>query len=193
MSFDDIKRFVGQGVFPHKFAFTLLIPLRNIVFSPKTLIERLQLQDDLIVLELGPGPGYFSVEVARHVPKGKLYLADIQQEMLNYAKKRLDKRNIKNVEYALCDGITLPYADNKFDVVFMVTVLGEVDNKEQYVKELYRIMRMNGILSITEIAGDADKMSIKDIENLFNGSGFEIDKFYGNRKTFTINFRKVQA
>lgn len=72
----------------------------------------------------------------------------------------------------------------------MVTVLGEIENKQQYVKEFYRILRPNGILSISEQGGDPDKMSTKDIKNLLRGSGFEFDKLYGTEKYFTINFRK---
>ena len=58
-----IKNFGSKGVFPYQFAFTLLIPLRNIFLSPKKLISRLELKEDSIVLEIGPGPGYFSLKL----------------------------------------------------------------------------------------------------------------------------------
>lgn len=86
---------VKGGVFPYQLAFTLLIPLRNIFLSPKTLIQRLELKKDYNVLEIGAGPGYFSSEVARAVPRGVLVLADIQQEMLDLAGKRLAGKRIK--------------------------------------------------------------------------------------------------
>ena len=81
-SLKGIKEFTGKGIFPHQFAFTLLIPLRNIFLSPKQLIERLELKKNFAVLEIGPGPGYFSVKVAQYLTKGSLVLADIQEEML---------------------------------------------------------------------------------------------------------------
>ena len=95
---DILNRFAGKGVFPHQLAFTLLIPFRNIFLSPRELISRLGLKEGYEVLEVGPGPGYFSAVVARAIPKGRLVLTDIQQEMLDYAKKRLNKRKIYNVE-----------------------------------------------------------------------------------------------
>jgi ubiquinone/menaquinone biosynthesis C-methylase UbiE len=184
-----IKLLSGKGLFPPKYAFTLLLPLRNIFISPKELIKRLELSKNSVVLEVGPGPGYFSLHVARALTEGRIYLADIQQEMLDIARKRLTKRKISNVEYYLCNGTNLPIADETFDVIFMVTVLGEIENKNQYMEEFSRIIRKNGILSISEQAGDPDKMDPGEIENLVGGYGFITTRFYGTKKNFTMNFR----
>ncbi|MCP3965840.1 MAG: methyltransferase domain-containing protein [Lentisphaerae bacterium] len=133
--------------------FTLLIPFRNIFLSPSKLIKRLKLKDNHTVLEIGPGPGYFSPKVAKFLTQGKLVLTDIQQEMLDLARKRLDKRGIKNVKYKLCDGMSLEFDSKSFDRIFMVTVLGEVENKDIYLSEIHRILKDDGILSISELAG----------------------------------------
>ena len=185
-----IKRLAGKGLFPPQFAFTLLLPIRNIFLSPKALICRLKLEKSFIVLEVGPGPGYFSAKIARALPEGKLYLSDIQQEMLDFAKKRLIRKNIINVEYHLCNGTSFPFADGTFDVIYMVTVLGEIANREQYIKEFYRLLRNNGIVSISEQSGDPDKMEPAEIDELFKNSGFLPDGFFGTRRNFTLNFRK---
>jgi ubiquinone/menaquinone biosynthesis C-methylase UbiE len=184
----SIKRLAGKGVFPPKYAFTLLLPFRNIFISPGKLIERLELERNSIVLEIGPGPGYFSAKVAQVLPDGKLFLADIQEEMLNYAKKRLTRKKINNVEYHLCNGTSLPFNDNTFNVIFMVTVLGEIENKKEYIKEFSRVLRKKGILSISEQAGDPDKMDTIEIKDLLKDSGFKFDKLFGTNRNFTINF-----
>ncbi|MGL6193958.1 MAG: class I SAM-dependent methyltransferase, partial [Thermoguttaceae bacterium] len=125
-----LKRFVSKGVFPYQWAFTLLFPLRNIFLSPKRLMERIDLKEDSHVLEVGPGPGYFSVPIARKLRGGRLVLADIQQKMLDIAKKRLTKRGLHNVEYYLCDGDKFELPNNSFDIIFLVTVIGEVENQD---------------------------------------------------------------
>ena len=188
---NTVKRFASKGVFPHQFAFTLLIPFRNIFLSPKKLIERLELKEDHTVLEIGPGPGYFSLNVARKLKKGKLVLTDIQKEMLDYSKKRMDKKGIKNVEYKICDGNKLDFTDDSFDRVFMVTVIGEVEQKELYIKEIYRILKKGGILSISELAGDPDKMSVEEVEELVMICDFKLKNQYGSNKNYTINFEKM--
>lgn len=181
------------GVFPYQLAFTLLIPLRNIFLSPKTLIQRLELREDYNVLEIGPGPGYFSSEVAVAIPRGVLVLADIQQEMLDLAKKRLTRKMIGNVEYHLCNGIDFPFKGRGFDVIFMVTVLGEIDNKGQYLSECFRLLRPGGLLSISEQAGDADRMSTSEIKKVAYGAGFEFEIIYGTEKNYTMNFRRPRT
>lgn len=184
------KRFVAKGVFPHQFAFTLLIPLRNIFLSPAKLIQRLELKENMNVLEIGAGPGYFAVKIADVLVNGKLILADIQKEMLDYAKKRIDKKKLKNVEYYLCDGEKFNFPGNAFDRIFMVTVIGEIENKELYMNEFHRILKPGGILSVSELAGDPDKMTAKEVEELAVICGFKFHKIFGSKINYTVNFIK---
>jgi len=188
---DIINRMTNKGVFPHQFAFTLLIPLRNIFLSPRQLIHHMELQPFHQVLEVGPGPGYFSKKIAKVLTEGQLILADIQQEMLDYAKKRINKKNLTNVDYYLCDGNDFAFADNRFDRIFMVTVIGEVENKERYLQEFYRILKPGGILSISELAGDPDKMSPEELKDLAANAGFTTNQLFGNKRNFTLNFKKA--
>jgi len=186
-----LKRVTSKGVFPYQWAFTLLLPVRNIFFSPKQLIERIGLKENLTVLELGPGPGYFSIPVAKKLKSGMLYIADIQQEMLDYAKRRVEKRKLKNVSYYLCNGKTFDFKDNAFDIIYMVSVIGEVENKEEYIQEFYRILKPDGVLSITELAGDPDKMTVNELTSMIEKHQFILYNKYGNKRNFTLNFKKI--
>jgi ubiquinone/menaquinone biosynthesis C-methylase UbiE len=186
----SVNRFSGKGVFPPKYAFTLLIPFRNIFLSPKKLIQRLALKEGLHVLEIGPGPGYFSTHIANKLKQGRLVLLDIQQEMLDMAKKRIDKRRIQNVEYKLTDGFSFDLESNSFDRIFMVTVLGEVENKSNYLKEINRTLKNDGILSISELAGDPDKITVDELTSLVCRHGFEVSQIFGSHRNYTINFKK---
>lgn len=185
------KRFASKGVFPFQMAFTLLVPIRNIFLSPKELIRRVELRDSHSVLEVGPGPGYFSTKVAKALPAGKLVLADIQQEMLDYARRRIEKRGLGgNVEYYLCTGDGFALADESFDRIYLVTVIGEVENKEKYIAEFYRMLRPGGLLSISEQAGDPDKLSVEEVKELAAIGGFEFYNLYGSSRNYTANFIK---
>lgn len=184
--------FAGNGVFPPKYAFTLLFPLRNIFLSPKELIKRLDIKEDQNILEVGPGPGYFSIHVAKKLKRGRLVLLDIQQEMLDFSKRRLEKRKIANVEYKLTDGNGLDLESNFFDRVFMVAVIGEVDNKRNYLEEISRILKQDGILSISELAGDPDKLSIEELQALVTASSFEVVEIFGSKRNYTINFKNIK-
>lgn len=184
------KSLTSKGIFPYQWAFTLLFPLRKIFISPKQLIERMELEENHSVLELGPGPGFFSVPVAKRLKKGKFVLADIQQEMLDYAKKRIERRKLTNVDFYLCNGKNFALADESFHRIFMVTVLGEVENQDEYMQEFYRMLKPSGILSVSEQAGDPDKMTAAQISELAQKHNFSFYRIYGSRRNFTVNFKK---
>lgn len=90
------KRLSSDGIYPHEFAFLLDNPIRKIIISPKALAKRLHLKPQLNVLELGCGPGYFSGEVARNIYDGKIFLFDIQFDMLNKCKTKLPRLSSRN-------------------------------------------------------------------------------------------------
>lgn len=134
------------------------------------------------MLEIGPGPGYFSTHVAKKLKQGRLVLLDIQQQMLDMAKKRLVKRGILNIEYKLTDGLSFDFESNVFDRIFMVRLLER--------SKIKRTLKEGGILSIPELAGDPDKITIEEIQFLVCKYGFEVSHIFGNHLNYTANFKK---
>jgi len=187
---DTLHRFAGKGLYPPNLAWVLLIPFRNLYLSPAKLASRLELKKDSTVLEIGCGPGYFSPHIARRIPEGKLYLTDIQNEMLGKAKSRLLKYGIANFDIKPCDGNSLEYPDAFFDSIFLVTVLGEISNQTGYAAEMFRILKPGGILSISEQGGDPDALSLDEVKNILLPAGFQFKHVFGKRRTYTANFTK---
>jgi len=185
-----IKRFLGKGTYPCHLSFILDSPLRKLILSPQKLADRLHLKENSRVLEMGPGSGYFSVEVARRIPYGHLELFDLQQEMLEKARVKLEKAGLHNAGFTQGDAINLPFGENAFDVVFLVAVLGEVTDPEVCLRGIYRILRPSGLLSITEQPGDPDFLPLPVVRLLAEKAGFEFVESYGKKKNYTANFRK---
>jgi len=177
---------------PHTHAHHLLNPLRGLILSPKGLVKRLNLRPDATVLELGPGPGYFSLAVARAVPEGKLVLVDVQQEMLDMAKERLEGEGIGHVEYRRADAISLPAESESFDVVFLVAVLGEVPDRGACLREIHRVLRPDGLLAITEFkVGDPDFIPRPELLASVESAGFRSCARHGLLFHYTISFCKA--
>ena len=152
-------------------------------------MQRLEVKDESRILEVGPGPGYYSLPIAQKVTRGTLTLADIQPEMLDYAKKRLTKAGLSHVDYLLCNGSRFDLPDACFDIIFLVTVIGEVEHKEDYLREFRRLLKPGGILSFSEQVGDPDRMSPREVRSLAEQAGFIFDHLYGYEWNYTINFR----
>ena len=87
----------------------LLFPLRRIVFSPEKLVRHLHLTRTSRVLEVGPGPGFFSIDVAQAIPEGRLELVDIQLDMLQKARGRLRRAGVRNTGSTQANAVTLPF------------------------------------------------------------------------------------
>jgi CAAX protease family protein len=191
VSVSDIwRRFAGRGVYPHQLAFLLLLPFRRLRLSPATLLRHLQLSRTERVLEVGPGPGFFSIDVARAVPDGRLTLVDVQREMLQKARVRLQRKRVVNVGYAQADGAALPFRPSVFDVVFLVAVLGEVSNPKSCLLSISRVLRPGGRLSITEVAGDPDAIREDDLKTLAEGTHLEFEQSAYLHGGFVATFRR---
>ncbi len=186
---DVWRRFSGRGAYPHELAFLLLNPLRRLIQPKREFVRRLDLRRDFRVLELGPGPGYFSVEVARAIPEGALVLYDLQREMLGKARSRLARAGTANASFVQGDGSRLPFRSGVFDVAFLVAVLGEVPEPASCVASLHRVLRPGGLLSITETIGDPDALSQQDATRLLVSAGFELVETFEGRFGFTLRAR----
>ena len=187
---DTMARLTGKGVYPHQYARSLLNPLRGLILSNRKLIRRIGLISGTTVLELGPGPGYFSVPVARAIAPGMLLLLDIQPEMLAFACKRLQAAGCDNFEASAGDASALPFDDASVDTVFMVTVLGEVVRPEACIAEVARVLRPNGLLSISEMRGDPDYIRLADLLTLTAAAGFRQERTFRGLLHYTLNTRK---
>jgi len=173
----------------YKRAEHLLNPLRKFILSPSKLVKQLSLNQNANVLELGCGPGYYSAKVAQKIPDGKLTLVDIQQEMLDMAKRRMDSFGISNINYVQADASELPFENDSFNVIFLIAMLGEVPDKEKCIRELHRVLRTGGLLSISEQSYDPHFIQDSKMKHLI-GDMFHFEKEFGISRNYTVNFIK---
>ena len=86
------------------------------------------------MLEIGPGTGYYTFEMAGRLDGGQVDIFDIQQEMLDHVVREANKRGVTNVQPALGDAQALPYGDASFDAVVLITVLGEIPDQDRALR-----------------------------------------------------------
>jgi ubiquinone/menaquinone biosynthesis C-methylase UbiE len=190
--FEIIKHAFARGTFPHEMSFVLEWRWRNLLLSPQDLVKRLPLTKKSRVLEVGAGSGFYSVAVAEVLREGKLELLDLQEEMLSKARQKMESAGLKNVGYTLAKGDgRISFDDGSFDVVFMVTVLGEVKDRESLIREICRLLRTHGVLSVSEHLPDPDFVSSGKLRGLLENNGFRFKRRFGRRWAYTANYEKV--
>ena len=144
-------------------------------------------------LELGPGVGTFTIPAARRVgPTGKIIAVDIQSEMIAKLERNVRRANLTNVDTKVASAYELPLEDSCVDCVFFITVIGEIADPLRALREAYRVLKPDGMLSITEDFIDPDYNWPGETTRLIEGAGFEITDRFGSFWLYTLNSRKAQ-
>jgi ubiquinone/menaquinone biosynthesis C-methylase UbiE len=153
---------------------------------PHPLITRDRLRETLEpragdrILEVGPGTGYYTLDMAEWVgPDGAVEIFDIQQEMLDHTTDRAAERALRNVKPTLGDAQDLPYEDDSFDAALLVSVLGEIPDQDAALRELNRVLKPGGRLVVGELFGDPHMVTEGSLRNRGEAAGFTYDRRVG--------------
>ncbi len=165
------------------------------VEAPHPFITRSRLRELLApaagerVLEVGPGTGYYALEVAEWVaPEGRLDVFDLQQDMLDHTLRRARERGIENVVPAQGDARSLSYEDDTFDAAYLVTVLGEIPDQEAALRELARVVKPGGRVVVGELFGDPHWVSPAKLRERAERSGLRFERRVGSPLGYFARF-----
>ncbi len=167
-------------------------PIRSRYMRP--ILDRVGIQPGERILELGPGPGAFTVEAAQRVrPEGRLIAVDIQPKVIAQVEERVREVGLTNVETHVADAYHLPLDDASVDRAFLVTVLPEIPDQSRALAELRRVLKLGGLLSITEEFTDPDYPFTFETVRRVEAAGFSLERRFGNFWVYTLNFRRDAA
>ncbi len=183
-----------RGYFPHQLSWALDNRLRHWLIAPTTLADRLPIDPASSILEVGPGSGYFSRELVRRVPEGRLELVDLQPEMLAKAVAGFGDAVPPNLGWTAADACApLPFADASFDIVLLVTVLGELPDRDAAMRSFRRLLRPGGTLAVHEHVPDPDRIGRATLRTLAERHGFHPGRSWGPGWNYTALFEKPVA
>lgn len=185
---DTIARRTSRGAptpLPYSLRWELAIPRPN---GP--LRRALAARKGERILEIGPGLGQAAVQVAACVgSQGRVDVLDIQQEMLDATVSRAERSGMHNVVGALAPSSgQLPYDDASFDAAYVVTVLGEIPDRQQTLAELRRVLKPGGRLIVGEIAVDPDFIPTRQLRSLAEAVGFRLERRFGPPFAYHAHF-----
>ena len=170
---DRLRGRLEPGPYPFAQATLLDSPLRTLLYGPTRVVNAFDLKAGQRVLDVGSGTGYYSVETARRIgDRGRLTCLDIQGEMLVETRGRLRAAGVESAEFVQASAERLPFASGSFDYVLLVTVLGEIPDRLQALKEIRRVLRPGGRLSVSEQLPDPDFITPGALRRQLRASGF---------------------
>jgi ubiquinone/menaquinone biosynthesis C-methylase UbiE len=142
------------------------------------------------VLEVGPGTGYYTLDVAKQIaPDGVLDILDLQQEMLDHTMRKARERHIANIVPTQGDAQELPYPDDIFDATYMTVTLGEVPDQDAALRELCRVLKPYGRLVVGEIFGDPHMVTFGSLRASAEAAGLRSEQRLGGKLAYFARFR----
>ena len=171
-----------------------LVELDNPFFKTnraKFIIGHLDLQPGMAALDVGCGPGRLTIPAAKQVGKdGKVVAVDIQPGMLQRAQEKAKSANLENIQFLQASLGEGKLELNAFDRALLVTVLGEIPDRQAALKEIFDALKPGGILSVTELILDPHFQRRSTVVQLANAVGFQEKAFLGSRIAFTLHMEK---
>ncbi len=126
-------------------------PSRLELFDPAKVLKEFGIREGLTVLDVGTGPGFYLPYLSKLVgEKGKVYAIDIQDEMVERARKKVEEENLKNVEVLKSEENRIPLPDNSVDFVFMAFTFHELEDPKAFVEELKRVAKPFAYLAVID-------------------------------------------
>jgi predicted methyltransferase len=123
----------------------LYSPARDAWQKPDQVVTALGLKRGQTACDIGSGPGYFTLRLARAVgPKGFVYAVDVEARMLQALRDRLDKAGVRNVApvLAIADDPLLP--PSACDLILVVDTYHHFPDRTAYLERLRRALKPGG-------------------------------------------------
>ncbi len=161
-------------VCPAELAGTLDNAIRRLVHNPRKILGP-YINKGMTVLDLGCGPGFFTVELARLVgDEGTVIAADIQPLMLEKMKMKIRETSLeKRVEAHICQDNRIGISQ-KLDFVLAFWMIHEVPDKLGMFEELMSVLKPGGKILIVEPKFHVSRKSFKKMITILESTGLQI-------------------
>lgn len=133
-------------------------------------------KSDAKILDIGCGMGHTSILLSRI--SHRLIGIDVSFEGVRVAKEKV------KCDFMVSDSTRLPFKNEYFDIIVMKDILEHVENDSQAIKEVYRVLKMDGLLILYVPYSLDDAITFESIVKKI--SGYSIDDNIGHLRRYDI-------
>ena len=133
--------------------------IRDKFHPPINKIRKANIKLGDIVLDYGCGSGSYTIAAIEELgPNGKVFAADIHPLALEKIIKKAERMGYTNIETIQTDCAT-GLDDESIDKVMCFDVLHDIPNKNDILKEFYRVLKPNATLSFDDHHMNEDEIT----------------------------------
>ena len=155
------------------------------------LIQSGILKKGMTVLDMGAGDGYLSRAIAGHV--NKVIAVDISAAMLKELTKKAKSSKINNIAVLEADGIDVPLEDSCIDVICSSMFLHHIEEPQNSIKEMYRLLKKGGSVFIADFTEHNDLEMKEKMHDIWCGFPDGVmEKWLEDTGFKNIKFEKIK-
>ena len=130
-------------------------PFLPLFRNPNKLLKAAGVSSGQKILEVGCGPGFFTIPAAEIVgDAGSIYAVDVNPLAIERVQKRIERQGIRNVKALLSDASHTALPNQSIDLVFVFGLWYVAGGLRDLVTEIYRVLRSRGILALEKSLGE---------------------------------------
>ena len=162
-------------VCPWWMAYSFDNPLRRLFHKPQRMLVH-YVQEDMTVMDVGCGMGYFSIAMAKMVgDNGRVISVDLQQKMLNIMLKRAKRAGVANrIQPHLCDPDDIGM-NGGADFVLAFWMVHEVPERITFFQQLASNMTPKGKLFVAEPRFHVSQSTFQEIIKAAQSTGLSVN------------------
>ena len=148
------QHFHGHFDDAEKWSKTFDDPARDAWQKPDEVIRALALSPAASVADIGSGTGYFAVRLARALPQGQVYGADVSADMVKFLNERAAKEKLPNL-VSHQTGESDPRLPAPVDLVLVVDTYHHIAKRSAYFERLKTRLKPGGRVAIIDFRPDS--------------------------------------
>jgi ubiquinone/menaquinone biosynthesis C-methylase UbiE len=178
----------GALITPPALAPLLLNPIRMAYRSPQRMLAFMGVRPAWHVLDVGCGNGAYTLALARHC--ALVQAVDVQPAMIDALQARLTHAGIHNVTAQVAPATHLPFADETFDGVLMISVLPMLHDVAGALAEARRVLKPASVLVVGEDLFEPEFAPEDEVRRWVEDAGFRLIDRDSNVLRYSLKFAK---
>ncbi len=179
---------------PWWLGYFLVNPVRRLMQNPSTILGPF-VASGMTVLELGPGMGFFTLELARLVgPTGRVIAVDVQARMLKALRRRAEKARLIeriDIRQAPAHGMGVEDFNGRVDFVLAFAVVHELPDEARFFKEAAAALRQGCNLLLSEPKGHITEKKFAASLQTAEGCGLRMKSPLDIRSSHSVVLVKI--